>query len=341
VPGFVVRDLLLLRLGPWQFNVMGLYVVLVLVAPLLLAALRRAWSARAGAELGPVRAERRLADPLFGAQFEDPFPLLTWQVLFVTGSRSAGTACAAGLVRPSGRHGWGVSPWPSAAPRVHVCSPPAAAFRSNWLRRAPGPAAWAGDVRRPSTRTGSPAPPSTVGRLPRSVAAACSRHTRCYGVRAAARPGARPGSRPLGRSVALRLRPARCAEGAALLITTWPGLDPDSVALGTLAHGIVLAGPLAMVHKKVLVPCHPPLALHAHAAREDHDHRTPPQRRPPGRRPWTRQAGCRRSRDLHVLDTEPEGALRPDHPAGPAGCSPSTSAARDAARPGPAVVQCR
>ena len=41
VPGFVIRDLLRLQLGPWQFNVMGLYVVLMLAAPLLLAALRR------------------------------------------------------------------------------------------------------------------------------------------------------------------------------------------------------------------------------------------------------------------------------------------------------------
>ncbi len=86
VPGFVLRDILLLRLGPYQFNVIGLYVVLLALAPLLLAALRRRLvlpllAASAGLYAwGLVHPTR-----IIGTQFEDPFPLLNWQVLFVLG----------------------------------------------------------------------------------------------------------------------------------------------------------------------------------------------------------------------------------------------------------------
>ena len=41
VPPQVLPAILLLQFGPWQFNVMGLYVVLLLVSPLILAALNR------------------------------------------------------------------------------------------------------------------------------------------------------------------------------------------------------------------------------------------------------------------------------------------------------------
>jgi hypothetical protein len=86
VPGFVLRDILLLRLGPYQFNILGLYVVLLLVSPLLIAALRRklvwlallvSWALYLLNTLNPVT--------VFGSQFEDPFPLLAWQLLFVHG----------------------------------------------------------------------------------------------------------------------------------------------------------------------------------------------------------------------------------------------------------------
>lgn len=86
VPGWVLRDVLLLRLGPYQFNIMGLYVVLLAVSPLLVAALRRrlvavlllvSWS------LYLLNGRAELS--LLHAQFETPFPLLTWQLLFVHG----------------------------------------------------------------------------------------------------------------------------------------------------------------------------------------------------------------------------------------------------------------
>lgn len=86
LPGFFVRDILTLRLGPYQFNIMGLYVILLLAAPFLLRALKghRAAFALAGSaalyaldHITPVR--------IFPTQFEDAFPLLTWQILFVGG----------------------------------------------------------------------------------------------------------------------------------------------------------------------------------------------------------------------------------------------------------------
>ena len=86
VPNYVFADVLLLRIGPWQFNVIGLYVVLLLVAPFILWVLRRhlAWVVLAASwgmyllsSIHPIR--------IFPSQFEDSFPLLTWQVLFVNG----------------------------------------------------------------------------------------------------------------------------------------------------------------------------------------------------------------------------------------------------------------
>lgn len=82
----VVVDFLLLRMGPWQFNVMGLYVVLLLLSPLVLWALGRRWwpwVLGISATLHVVGYTTRLR--LLPSQFEDSFPLLVWQLLFVVG----------------------------------------------------------------------------------------------------------------------------------------------------------------------------------------------------------------------------------------------------------------
>ncbi|MDQ1130709.1 OpgC domain-containing protein [Microbacterium sp. SORGH_AS_0888] len=82
----VVLDFLLLRMGPWQFNVMGLYVVLLLVSPLVLWALGRRWwpwVLGVSAALYVVGYTTRVR--LLPSQFEDSFPLLVWQLLFVLG----------------------------------------------------------------------------------------------------------------------------------------------------------------------------------------------------------------------------------------------------------------
>ncbi len=103
-----VRSVAFLRSGPSQFNIMGLYVVLLLIAPFLIFALAapgfRPPAVNASINVGRLWERRRLAVPLllvtsfglyifqqvhpvkiFNAQFEDPFPLLAWQVLFVSG----------------------------------------------------------------------------------------------------------------------------------------------------------------------------------------------------------------------------------------------------------------
>ena len=82
----LVKQFLLLRAGPHQFQVIGLYVVLIMLAPLffwLMASgktkllLGLSWLVYAFAWTTPMR--------ITGAQFEYAFPLLTWQLLFVHG----------------------------------------------------------------------------------------------------------------------------------------------------------------------------------------------------------------------------------------------------------------
>jgi hypothetical protein len=85
-PWYAVRDLLLLGMGPWVLNVLGLFAVLIALSPPLLWLLRRrlwwvvlalswaayAWGSATEAQLLP-------------SQFEDVFPLLIWQVPFLQG----------------------------------------------------------------------------------------------------------------------------------------------------------------------------------------------------------------------------------------------------------------
>ncbi|HKS03271.1 MAG TPA: OpgC domain-containing protein [Arthrobacter sp.] len=82
----VIPGILLLQFGPWQFNVMGLYVILLLASPLVLWALSRGktvWVLAATAALYAVGAIFRIR--LLPSEFEDSFPLLVWQVLFMVG----------------------------------------------------------------------------------------------------------------------------------------------------------------------------------------------------------------------------------------------------------------
>lgn len=81
-----IADVLLLKSGPWQFNVMGLYVVLLLLAPPVLLLLLRGrvlWVLAASWGLYLLHALHPVK--LLPAQFESSFPLLAWQLLFVHG----------------------------------------------------------------------------------------------------------------------------------------------------------------------------------------------------------------------------------------------------------------
>ncbi|TLM83193.1 OpgC domain-containing protein [Pseudarthrobacter sp. NamE5] len=86
VPPQVLPAVLLLQFGPWQFNVMGLYVVLLLASPLILWSLNRGkalWVLAGTLAVYAVGTVTRFR--ILPSQFEDSFPLLVWQVLFVIG----------------------------------------------------------------------------------------------------------------------------------------------------------------------------------------------------------------------------------------------------------------
>lgn len=85
-PWYVVRDLLLLRIGPWPVNILGLFVVLSLAFPALMWLVRRRlWWVVLGVSWALYVVDRGLDARIFHAQFEDVFPLLTWQVAFCNG----------------------------------------------------------------------------------------------------------------------------------------------------------------------------------------------------------------------------------------------------------------
>lgn len=82
-----MEALFLLRMGPWQANILGLYVALLLLAPLVTWLLaRRLWPLVVALSLAAWGAA--LVEPvrLLPTQFEDAFPLLSWQLLFVLGT---------------------------------------------------------------------------------------------------------------------------------------------------------------------------------------------------------------------------------------------------------------
>lgn len=82
---FVAR-VLLLDLGPSQFNVMGLYVALLVIAPAVLWALERGWTAPVLAASVALWALHQALEPVvLPAQSENAFPLLAWQLLFFGG----------------------------------------------------------------------------------------------------------------------------------------------------------------------------------------------------------------------------------------------------------------
>lgn len=85
-PWYAVRQLLLLEIGPWVFNIMGLFVVLSLLVPLAMWLIRRGlwWLLLAGSwaayAVGAVTGWHPLP-----SQFEYVFPLLLWQLPFLHG----------------------------------------------------------------------------------------------------------------------------------------------------------------------------------------------------------------------------------------------------------------
>ncbi|MFS0714803.1 OpgC domain-containing protein [Microbacterium sp. 2P01SA-2] len=86
-PWYAVRQLLLLEMGPWPFNIMGLFVVLSLAYPALMWLIRRRlwWLVLVGSwGLYALHITMPELSPL-PSQFNAVFPLLAWQVLFTHG----------------------------------------------------------------------------------------------------------------------------------------------------------------------------------------------------------------------------------------------------------------
>lgn len=83
---FTVADVLLLRDTPWHINVLGLYVALLLLA-IPATWLLKHGEARLLLGLSAVAygINHAYDDPLTRALFEDAFPILTYQVLFIGG----------------------------------------------------------------------------------------------------------------------------------------------------------------------------------------------------------------------------------------------------------------
>jgi hypothetical protein len=85
-PWYAVKELLLLEIGPWVFNIMGLFVVLSLALPALMWLLvRRLWWVVLALSWALFVWEARTDVHWLPSQFEDVFPLLTWQVAFTHG----------------------------------------------------------------------------------------------------------------------------------------------------------------------------------------------------------------------------------------------------------------
>jgi len=80
------RDVLLMRAGPWVFEIIGMYVWLVAAAiPSLLLLERAGWRVLLGLSWALYLGYRIAPHPLTAAGFENAFPLLAWQLLFVHG----------------------------------------------------------------------------------------------------------------------------------------------------------------------------------------------------------------------------------------------------------------
>ncbi|MDO9379226.1 MAG: OpgC domain-containing protein [Nocardioidaceae bacterium] len=85
-PWYAVRQLLLLEMGPWVFNIMGLFIVLsALLVPLAWLMRRRLWWVALAVSWTLYLLQARFDWNVVPSQFEDVFPLLTWQVVFVHG----------------------------------------------------------------------------------------------------------------------------------------------------------------------------------------------------------------------------------------------------------------
>lgn len=75
-----------LEAGPWQFNILGFFIVSIALAPVVLFALARGrWPFVLAISLGLFLLAREFHPDLLPMQSERPFPFLIWQLPFVAG----------------------------------------------------------------------------------------------------------------------------------------------------------------------------------------------------------------------------------------------------------------
>lgn len=75
-----------LEAGPWQFNILGFFIVALAAAPVTMWALERGWwPAVLAASWSMFALGRAWGVEVLPTQSERPFPILVWQVLFVNG----------------------------------------------------------------------------------------------------------------------------------------------------------------------------------------------------------------------------------------------------------------
>ncbi len=85
-PWYAVKQLLLLQIGPWVFNIMGLFVVLSLLLPVIMWFVRRRmWWLVLAVSWALYVLDARYSVRVLPSQFQDVFPLLTWQLPFMHG----------------------------------------------------------------------------------------------------------------------------------------------------------------------------------------------------------------------------------------------------------------
>jgi hypothetical protein len=85
--GAGLLDLLVLGASPWQFEVLGFFIAILALAPLVLWALSRgAWPVVLLASWALFLVGRATHAHVLPSQSEEHFPLLVWQVLFVHGA---------------------------------------------------------------------------------------------------------------------------------------------------------------------------------------------------------------------------------------------------------------
>ena len=132
----------LLEAGPWQFSILGFFIVLLAVSPVLLWALDRGrWAWVIGASWGLYLLGRSTGVDVLPSLSERSFPVLVWQLLFVHGMVVGWHRDEVRALARRGRAAWVIAGVAAAAALMRVLSElrlePWAAFERAYFDKAP------------------------------------------------------------------------------------------------------------------------------------------------------------------------------------------------------------